>query len=92
MEEMNPVLITTQHRGVFFGYVPKGQDLAARSMPLQRARMAIYWGTTGGVAQLAQSGPTTKSRIGAVADLPMVHDITAVFAVTPEAAKAWEAA
>ncbi len=84
-----PVLVTTQHRGVFAGLVPADQDMAARTMALRSARMAIYWGTTKGVAQLAHTGPTEKSRIGAPADLPALHDITAVMAITPEAWKEW---
>lgn len=83
------VLITTEHRGVFFGYVPARQDMNARTMALKGARCAIYWGTTKGVAQLAHTGPTTKSRIGAPADLEAIHDIIAVWAVTPEAEQAW---
>lgn len=89
---MKPILLTTQHRGVFFGYVPEDQDLAARTMALQGARCAIYWGTTKGVAELAESGPTSKSRIGAPADLPAIHDITAVWSVTPEAEQKWKTA
>jgi hypothetical protein len=87
---MKPVLVTTQHRGVFAGLVPDDQDMAARSMPLKSARMAIYWGTTKGVMQLAETGPTSKSRISATADVPMLNDITAIFAITDEAWEAWK--
>ena len=86
---MKAILITTTHRGVFFGHVPDDQDMTARTMALQGARCAIYWGTTRGVAELAESGPTKKSRIGAAADLPAIHDITAVWTVTPEAEQKW---
>jgi hypothetical protein len=86
---MKPVIITTQHRGVFFGYLSDDQDLQARSLPLSRARMAIYWGTERGVMQLAESGPTQQSKIGSVANIPMLHDVTAVFEVTKEAEEKW---
>lgn len=89
---MKPVLVTTKHRGVFFGYVAEDQDLTGRTLALKGARMAIYWGTTSGVAELAETGPTSKSRVGARADIPVLHDVTAIFAVTPAAAAAWEAA
>lgn len=89
---MKPVLITTAHRGVFAGLIPEDQDLSAKAMPLKGARMAIYWGTTKGVMQLCESGPTNKSKISALADIPMLHDITAVFDITPEAWSKWEAA
>lgn len=89
---MKPVLITTEHRGVFAGLIPEGQDLTARAMPLKSAKMAIYWGTTKGVMELCDSGPTTKSKISAVADIPMLHNITAVFAISPDAWAKWEKA
>jgi len=88
---MKPVLITTAHRGVFVGLVPEDQDMSVKAMPLAAARMAIYWGTTKGVMQLAETGPTSKSRISAPADIAMLHDITAVFDVTPEAWAKWNA-
>ena len=89
---MKPILVTTKHKGVFAGLVPEDQDLNATTMRLESARCAIYWGTTKGVAELADSGPTKKSRIGAPADLEALHDITAVWSITEEAWKKWEAA
>ena len=86
---MKPVLITTEHRGVFAGLIDNDQDITARSMPLKQAKMAIYWGTTRGVMELAQSGPTGNSRISLPADIPALHDITAVFEITPEAWAKW---
>lgn len=84
------VLVTTKHRGVFCGVIADDQDLAATAFPLKEARMAIYWGTTKGVMELAETGPTKSSRISAVADIPMLHDVTAVFAVTEEAWQKWQ--
>lgn len=86
---MRPVLVTTKHRGVFAGLIPDDQDLTERSFPLSEARMAIYFGTTRGVMELAKTGPTTKSRISAKADIPMLHDITAIMDITPEAWDKW---
>ncbi|MBD3785659.1 MAG: hypothetical protein IE922_01635 [Sphingomonadales bacterium] len=87
-----PVLITTKHRGVFAGLVPTDQDLTAPTMALHSARMAIKFGTTRGLMQLCETGPTDKSRISAPADIPVLHDITAVFSITPEAWAQWLAA
>ena len=88
-----PVLICTQHRGVFFGYVPKDYDITQRTFTdIKGARLAIYWGTTKGVMQLAESGPTRSSKIGAPATIEVLHDITGVFPVTEEAAKKWTSA
>lgn len=89
---MKPVLVTTQHRGVFAGLVPSDQDMAARTMALKEARAAIRWRTTKGVAELADTGPTEKSRIGAPADLEALHDITAVWSIKEEAWKKWQSA
>ena len=89
---MKAVLVTTQHRGVFFGYVEADADLTARTLSLKRARMAIRFGTTRGVAELADSGPTDRSKIGSRADVPALQDVTCVWAVTDEARDAWEAA
>ncbi len=89
---MKPVLITTQHRGVFAGLIPDDQDLAAKAMPLQGARMAIYWGTTKGLMELCETGPTSKSKISAPAEIPMLHDITAIFAISDKAWEKWNKA
>lgn len=89
---MKTVLVTTKHRGVFAGLVPDDQDMSLRSMPLSGARMAIRWGTTKGVMQLAETGPTTNSTISAVADIPMLNDITAIFTITDAAWAKWQSA
>lgn len=85
MEE-RPVIVCTEHRGVFFGYA---EDTSRTTITLKRARMAIYFGTSRGVMELAETGPTDKSKVSARADID-VRKITAVFEVTPEAAKKWE--
>lgn len=83
-----PVIVTTEHRGVFFGYA---SDTSGTEIKLSRARMAIYWGTTRGILELAETGPTAKSKISARADID-VRKVTAVFEVTPAATEKWEAA
>lgn len=85
------VIVTTEHRGVFYGYVRAHEDLSARTLSLRQARMAIRWGTTKGIGELARSGPTSESLIGDAADMPAIHDVTAVFMVTAAARSAWEA-
>lgn len=89
MESRNqrPVIVCTEHKGVFFGY---SNDTSTDVIRLHRARMAIYWGTTRGVMELAETGPTAKSRVSARADIE-VRKITAVFEVTAEAVAKWEA-
>jgi hypothetical protein len=87
---MKPVLVTTAHRGVFGGLIPDDQDLTVKQMPLKDARMAIRWGTTRGLMELCDSGPTSSSKISAPADIPMLHDITAVFAISDKAWGTWQ--
>lgn len=83
-----PVIVCTEYRGVFFGYAA---DTSGDTVHLRAARMAIYWGTTRGVLELAHSGPTPKSKISAPADIE-VRKITSVFEVTPEAEARWKEA
>ncbi len=86
------VIITTVHRGVFAGEIDDDQDLTVKAMPLRGARMAIYFGTTRGLLELAETGPTKSSKISAPADIAMLHDITGVFAITDKAWAKWQAA
>lgn len=87
---MKKVLITTLHKGVFYGEIDADADLTAKTLTdIKNARMAIYWGTSKGVMQLAETGPTSSSRISAKCDIPVLHDVTGVFAVTEQAATVW---
>jgi hypothetical protein len=82
-----PVIVCTEYRGVFFGYA---DDTSTDPIKLRNARMAIYWGVTRGVMQLAETGPTGTSKISAQADIEL-RKITAVFEVSAEAEAAWRA-
>ena len=88
VNKKRPVIVTTEYRGVFFGYA---DDTTKDSIHLEGAKMAIRWGTTRGVMELANTGPTDKSKISAPADIE-VRRITAVFEVTKSAEKAWSVA
>lgn len=88
MPGSRPVIVCTEYKGVFWGYA---EDTSGDTIALKGARMAIYWGTTRGVMELAETGPTPSSKISARADIE-VRKITAVFEVSPEAAAKWEAA
>lgn len=87
---MRPVIVCTSHHGVFFGYAA-GETTGAQIV-LERARCAIYFGTSRGIFELADTGPTSKSKIGAVAPRIELRDITAVLDVTPIAEKKWNEA
>jgi hypothetical protein len=87
-KQPRPVIVCTEHRGVFFGYAT---DTGGDVIDLKNARMAIYFGTTKGVMQLAETGPTSSSKISARADIQL-RKVTAVFEVTETATAAWERA
>ena len=84
-----PVLVTTEYKGVFFGYAANtGGDV----IKLKRARNCIYWSKdVRGFIGLAANGPTSACRIGPAADIEL-RNITSVSEVTPAAVAAWEAA
>lgn len=84
-----PVLVTTVHRGVFFGYAT---DVNGPTITLRKGRIALYWSRdVKGVVGLAANGPTAGCRIGPAANM-IVKDVTCVMEVTPEAAAKWESA
>lgn len=81
-----PVVITTAHRGVFFGYAT---DTDGETIKLVRSRLCVYWSAdVRGFMGLAANGPTRGCRIGPPADITL-RNITGVLEVTPEAEKKW---
>ena len=85
-----PLVVTTAHRGVFFGY---GEPTESKTITLEDARMCIYWPQSNkGVVGLASDGPHNGARVGPRAPSVLLQDITAIFECTPEAATAWEKA
>ena len=83
------VLVTTTHRGVFFGYAT---DTAGAVIKLRAARNCLYWPVGNkGFLGLASIGPANGARVGPAADIEL-RDITCVAECTAEAVKAWEAA
>jgi len=90
------VLVTTANRGVFAGWIADTtleelEQERGKTARLRAAKMAIRFGTTKGIAELAHTGPTKDSRIGAPADV-LLFNVTAVFAVTDAARLAWDQA
>lgn len=83
------VIVTTAHRGVFFGYATKTDG---ETIKLTRSRLCVYWSQDcKGFMGLAANGPTAGCRIGPAADIEL-RNITAVLEVSTEAAAAWEKA
>jgi hypothetical protein len=83
------VLVTTAHRGVFFGYAT---DTTGETITLRRGRNCLYWPTSQkGFLGLASDGPQQGARVGPAADL-MLRNITSVAECAAAAVAAWEAA
>jgi len=83
------VLITTEFKGVFFGYAEETNG-TGDTIKLKRARNCIYWPTSNeGFMGLATYGPKQGARVGPRADIEL-RKVTSVVEVTPEAVEKWE--
>lgn len=83
------VLVTTVHKGVFFGYSVKTDGATIK---LRAARNCIYWPSTHkGFLGLASMGPVDGARVGPAADIEL-RDITCVAECSEAATGAWEKA
>jgi hypothetical protein len=87
--EERAVLVTTKHRGVFFGYAT---DTTGDQITLKRARCCVRWANTRGFLGLTTDGPNKDCRIGPAADELQLRDITSVAICSPAAVSAWEQA
>jgi hypothetical protein len=84
-----PVVVTTAHRGVFFGYA---DDTNGETIALKDARLCVYWSAdVRGFMGLAAGGPSKDCKVGPAASITL-RNITAVMEVTPEAEAKWVAA
>lgn len=83
-----PLLVTTVHKGVFFGY---GTPSDAQTITLTAARMCIYWcAEVKGVFGLASTGPLKGCKVGPSVPELTVRDVTACAVCSPAAAAEWE--
>ena len=89
-KQLRPVLVTTEFRGVFFGYA---DDTSGENITLTNARNCIYWSSAnGGFGGLASEGPAKGSRIGARVEKIDLRKITSVSEVSADAVAKWEKA
>lgn len=80
------VLVTTAHKGVFFGFAT---ETGGSTIKLRAGRCCVYWSADlQGFMGLAAMGPNSSCKIGPAADIE-VRDITAVVEVTDAAAEKW---
>lgn len=84
-----PVLVTTDRRGVFFGYT---SNPTAEPIVLSQCRNVVRWVGTRGFLGLAANGPTKQSRIGPAAPKVTLKGITSVAECSRAAVEAFEAA
>lgn len=88
--DAKPVVVTTEHRGVFFGYVTDDTKLPTQ-ITLKDVRNCVYWSQqTKGVLGLASIGPKGDSRIGPKVPSATLWKVTGVFDCSPEATEQWE--
>lgn len=82
------VVVTTTHKGVFFGYAT---DVEGQTLTLRAARLCIYWSEdVKGFMGLAATGPNNACRIGPPADIQL-RDVTSVVFCAPGVAEKFEA-
>ena len=84
-------VVTTEHRGVFFGRVPIDAKCEGELTVLD-CRMAVYWSAdVKGVVGLAANGPTSGCRITPAAPSMTISDVTSIAVCSDDAVRAWEA-
>jgi hypothetical protein len=85
-----PLVVTTLHKGVFFGH---GIPTQEKTIVLEKAQMCVYWSAdVRGVFGLAATGPNNGCKISPPVPEMTIQDITAIAKATPEAVEAWEKA
>lgn len=87
---MKAVLVTTEFRGVFFGFV-KNEKKLPEEITLTDAKNCIYWSSDcNGFLGLAAKGPTSGCKIGAQIEEITLYKITSVTPVGEEAVEKWK--
>jgi len=85
-----PVVVTTEFRGVFFGYL-KGRP--SKTVTLEKARNCIYWSSdVKGFMGLAGAGPTSSCKIGPPVRSITLQKVTSIIECEDTAVTAWEGA
>lgn len=88
-----PVLVTTAHRGVFYGFTTEPSDsiIERKIVALRAARCVGYWPVENkGFLGLASMGPKKGARVGPPADIT-INDVTCVAECAADTADLWEA-
>lgn len=90
-KEGRAVLVTTEHRGVFFGYI-EDDGKFPETITLTKMRNCIQWRGLKGFLELTTTGPTNACRVGPPALRGTLAKCTGLWDVEPKAVEAWEGA
>ena len=87
----SPVMVCTEYRGVFFGYMEEGPKDG--SITIKQAHNCVYWSSdVRGFMGLAATGPTQNCKVGPAVPSITLSKVTAVIEVSPQAAEKWKMA
>ena len=85
------VVVTTEHRGVFGGFLPASEDDNSKTLTLTECQICVYWSAdVKGVLGLAATGPSKDCRVSPAVPKMTLQGVTSVMDCTAEAAKAWQ--
>jgi len=85
-----PVIVTTEYRGVFFGYI-EDPESAPEKLTLKDARCCIYWShTVNGFTGLAAKGPDKHCEISDPVSSMTLYKITSISEISSGALVVWE--
>lgn len=88
MKKQIPLVVTTAHKGVFFGY---GTPTTDKTIRIERAQMCVYWSSdVKSVVGLAANGPSKGCRVGPPAPAMTLQDVTGIIEASPEAEAKWK--
>ena len=88
MKKKQALVVTTKHRGVFFGYYESNDG---STFNLTGARNCVYWSEeTKGFIGLAVSGPASGSKVGPKCEALQLFDVTSALVASDDAIAAWE--
>ena len=84
-----PMIVTTAHKGVFFGY---GTPTTEKTIRIEQAQMCVYWSAdVKSVLGLAATGPSRGCRVGPPVPSMTIQDVTGIIEASPISEAAWKA-
>lgn len=97
-DDKQAIFVTTEHKGVFFGYADsldaaraERKETDGDAVTITEARCCVYWPEEcHGFLGLAKQGPLPGAKVSPAADELTVYSVTSLSPVTDEAAERWE--